>query len=80
MRKSNKEAPGQMHFIEVPFKCPMCGKEHSMMLFESDFDRYMQERSEGKPISLIFPDMSLKDREKFITGYCDDCQDLIFGK
>lgn len=63
----------------VTFECPMCGKQHSMLIEESEIERFYKERSEGKHIQDIFPSMSALDREKFITGYCDECQKMIFG-
>lgn len=79
MRKVVKEHPNQMHFIEVPFHCPMCGKDHSMLVFEDDFNAIMNRRATGKTINEVVPNMPKEDREKFLSGYCDDCQKLIFG-
>jgi hypothetical protein len=75
---SKEENYEQMHFTEILFICPMCGKEHSMFLEEEDANNYFKYRKE-KLIQDIFPDMSKTDREKFITGYCDECQKKIFG-
>lgn len=79
MKKNIKEPEGQTHFVEVEFRCPMCGKSHSMFVYEEDLLRLQRERAKGTYIQDIFPDMSSTDREKFITGYCDECQKLIFS-
>lgn len=80
MRKSIKEHPDQMHFLEVPFHCPICGKDHSILMFETDYYDYLKKRKSGMLIQECLPkDMDKVNREKFITGYCDDCQKLIFG-
>lgn len=79
MSKTVKETKGQTHFKEVFFKCPMCGKTHSMLLDEESALRYIIESDKGIHIQDIFPDMSPRDREKFITGYCDNCQKKLFG-
>ena len=65
--------------INVEFKCPMCGKKHyvsniSMSLVE----RVICRRQSGENIQDILKDYSPTDREKFITGYCEDCQKKIF--
>ena len=80
MPKKVKECEGQTHFVEMEFECPMCHKQHSIMLFEQDALDYHTKRANGYHIQDIFPDMSPRDREKFLTGYCDDCQKMIFGE
>lgn len=66
-------------FINIEFECPICGIEHSVKLTKEDFNRYIELRNQGKLIQDIFPNMSKVDREKFLSGYCEDCQKLIFG-
>lgn len=68
-------------YINVEFECPICGITHYLHHVEIDkYTRFINRRDTGEYIQDIFPDMSNKDREKFLTGYCDDCQDLIFGR
>ena len=66
--------------VVVEFECPMCEKPHYLRVPVSKLERFYNRRETGELIQDIFPDMSRQDREKFITGYCDDCQKLIFGE
>ena len=63
--------------FEVQGKCPMCGKvtvrtidatDEQMLAYQFGFDL----------VQNIFPDLSVEDREFLITGYCDDCQKVLF--
>ena len=66
--------------IDVEFECPMCGKSHFLENFPSSlFERVMNRRVTGEYIQDILKDYNPTDREKFITGYCEDCQKKIFG-
>lgn len=66
--------------ISVEFECPMCGKTHYLRVPASQLERFTKRRETGELIQDIFPNMSKQDREKFLTGYCDKCQKLIFGE
>lgn len=66
--------------VNVEFECPMCGITH--YIYEvpmSLVERVQNRRQTGEYIQDILKDYSPSDREKFITGYCDDCQKLMFG-
>lgn len=66
--------------INVEFECPMCGIRHYLYNIPiSKVERVRNRYETGEYIQSIFPDMKRSDREKFITGYCDDCQAKIFG-
>ena len=66
--------------IDVSFVCPMCGKEHFLKnIPETLLDRVENRRENGEYIQDILKDFSKFDREKFITGYCDKCQEQLFG-
>lgn len=57
--------------------CPFCKKQHCV---EIDDEKYKLLTSSHKPIQEIFPELSATEREKLITGLCEDCQKMIFGK
>lgn len=64
--------------IDVEFQCPMCGKIHVLKnIPESLVDRVYHRRENGELIQDILKDYKPWDREKFITGYCNDCQKLL---
>lgn len=67
--------------IDVEFKCPMCGNTHYMYEVPmSLIERIIYRRQSGERIQDILKDYNPTDREKFITGYCEDCQKKIFGE
>ena len=57
-------------------RCPMCGGVHFMevdeeKLYEYEFTRAL--------IQEVFPDLNPHEREFIKTGYCPECQELLFG-
>ena len=67
-------------YYKITFVCSLCGKEHVMYLEEADYEKYVEGQQNGEVIQHIFPDMNPCDREKFLSEFCEDCQNLIFGK
>ena len=61
--------------ITLTQTCPMCGNEHSI---EVDANALADYRAGGKLIQDCFPDLTPLEREFIKTGYCPDCQDLLF--
>lgn len=66
------------NIITIYFTCPICGKEHSLDISEELLDRIENRIENGEYIQDILVGYSRSDREKFITGYCDECQNEIF--
>ena len=67
--------------VNVEFVCPMCGITHYIYEMPMSLvERVQNRRQTGEYIQDILKDYSPSDREKFITGYCDDCQKKIFGE
>ena len=65
--------------IDIEFKCPMCGNKHYIHNVPMSLvERIIYRRQSGERIQDILKDYSPTDREKFITGYCEDCQKKIF--
>ena len=59
--------------------CPMCGRvlrkdlnitENQLLKYENSMDL----------IQNIFPNLNIKEREFIKTGYCYECQDVLFGE
>jgi len=65
--------------IDVKFTCPSCGKKHYLTMERDLFERVCDRRQTGEYIQDILKDYSPEEREKFITGYCEECQKEIFG-
>lgn len=64
--------------ITIDLYCPLCEKVHSL---EVDEDKYLQYQMLNRDcIQNIWPDASLIYREKIKSGYCDECQELLFSQ
>lgn len=65
--------------ITVIFVCPVCGKEHYLHNVPASLvERVEHRRENGEYIQDILKDYNPFDREKFISGCCDECQQIIF--
>lgn len=64
--------------IEITFQCPICGKKHYLTLTLEQAIHIYREYNNDAKIQDVVPELSASDREKFITGMCDECQELIF--
>ena len=56
-------------------RCPFCGTEHEVLV---DFDSYVNWLG-GELIQVAMPYLTPTEREQLISGFCIDCQDMIFG-
>lgn len=59
--------------------CPLCREIYKLQL--SDYERYQYENyifSDGY-IQEDMPTLNLVEREFILTGYCPECQKVIFG-
>ena len=55
--------------------CPMCGKAHTMNVDDESYFRYI----DGALIQDAFPEYNPMEREFVKSGYCPQCQSLLFG-
>lgn len=53
--------------------CPVCGKNHGIVLNGNQIRRIADFMKNNKSIQNEFPDLTPEQREFFITGICDDC-------
>ena len=60
--------------------CPMCGKTYFVKLTEVEYDQYKKYIAYGSLIQNALSNTSPTVREFLKTGYCPDCQKLLFGK
>ena len=67
-----------MEKITVKFVCPMCGKIH--YLRDVDLEKFLKYQNGEGLVQDLFPELNTTDREKLITGYCEECQDTIFAE
>jgi len=56
--------------------CPMCGKDSKLFV---DTDKYYHYMHSKELIQNVFPELNPAQREFIKTGYCSDCQKLIFN-
>lgn len=62
--------------VELIMTCPFCKKNHTVVVDESDYNRYYH----GVAAQDAFPYMSPTEREEIISGLCLKCQKEIFGE
>lgn len=56
--------------------CLFCGTQAS---YELDMDK-VQRWITGEHIQFVFPELSVADRERLISGTCSECFDKVFGE
>lgn len=59
------------------FQCPRCKKEYEDK--EIDEDKVLIYKLNRIRIQDLFPNLTVYQREYIITGYCKECQDIIFN-
>lgn len=65
--------------VEIDRQCPMCGNINTKE-FEVDDEKWTHFCCYGtKLIQEYFPDLSANEREFIKTGYCDNCQKILFA-
>lgn len=59
--------------------CPMCGAiaQKDLNITETQLFKY---ENSMELIQNIFPNLNKREREFIKLGYCDECQDDLFGK
>lgn len=65
---------------ELEITCPLCGKTTTIEMTKEEYDEMSLPRSVRRPVQTIFPDMPKDLREVLISGYCPECQKMIFGE
>ena len=60
-------------------ECPMCSKRYRMTLTKDEGMQFNKWAYEGLLIQDCFPSFNPMEREFIKTGYCPDCQLLLFG-
>lgn len=61
---------------EIITRCPICGKQHKVLVREEDWELY---NSPDRPhVQDIFPYLSPAERELLITGIDDECFNKMF--
>ena len=63
--------------MDVVRNCPMCGTTKAMRIKYEVYEEIMER---NRPIQDIVPDFNPTEREFLISGYCPDCQELLFGQ
>ena len=64
-----------MEMITFYNKCPWCGKEYTWDVPTDGYKKW----ENGALIQDAFPTLTATEREYFLTGYCADCQEKLFG-
>ena len=66
---------GSKDVFKIITYCPICGDENVVNVNRKELNVLIKD--EGH-IQDILPNHSREDREKLVTGYCDECQKKIF--
>lgn len=64
---------------ELRMFCPLCGDMYKIQLSEDEMIQYHNYQKNGGYIQNLFPTLTSVEREFIKTGYCPDCQEVIFG-
>ena len=59
--------------------CPMCGEEEMLCITEDEYERYERWANGEGLIQDMLPTLDPAEREFLMSGYCFDCQKLLFG-
>ena len=59
--------------------CPLCGYAYKLKLSKDEMERYNNYQKKGGYIQEELPTLNPVEREFIKTGYCPDCQEIIFG-
>ena len=62
--------------ISLIQECPMCGEQNKITMQKRQYEEL---HSRTKPIQEIFQEWNPMEREFVKSGYCPDCQELLFG-
>jgi hypothetical protein len=65
-----------MSKVSIVKICPVCEKVSQLSVDSDKYNQYMQRKD---LIQNVFPELNPAQREFIMTGYCSDCQHIIFG-
>lgn len=64
-------------YVTVTVFCPCCGKIHKVGNIKSE---QWKRWTNGDYAQNVFSNLPPLDREKLISGLCEDCQKQVFGE
>lgn len=64
---------------EVAQRCGICGRESRIKLTEDELEAYRGYLAGGQLIQECLPSLNRCEREFLKSGYCTDCQEMLFG-
>lgn len=62
-------------WITVPTKCPICASEKSIPVVSTDYKAWQN----GAFVQNAFPYLDDDNRERLVTGTCNECWDNMFA-
>ena len=68
-----------IHNNEVERQCGMCGQKSRIKLSERELEAYERYLKGDELIQDCLPTLNRVEREFLKSGYCTDCQELLFG-
>ena len=67
------------HMLSITKNCPMCSKDYTLVLSDAEAKQYMNYMCGDSLIQEALPEFNPAEREFIKSGYCEDCQKLLFG-
>lgn len=67
-----------MPFITTP-NCPGCGTHEVIEVTEAQAIEWKKPRGVRQPVQVVFPTLTVDQRERLITGLCGPCWDRTIG-
>ena len=64
---------------EVAQRCGICGRESRIKLTKDELEAYRGYLAGGQLIQECLPSLNRCEREFLKSGYCTDCQKILFG-
>lgn len=64
---------------EVVQRCDMCGRKSRIKLTDDELEAYRGYLAGGQLIQECLPSLNRCEREFLKSGYCTNCQEMLFG-
>lgn len=65
--------------MKIVATCPLCGETHYLDLIDDEFELFKLYEAGFGHIQDMLPMLNPTEREFLMTGYCPNCQKMLFG-
>ena len=74
------EAPSKDGGMDVTITCPLCGKTKDFHFSPEEYKRLIDFREHKALAQDTLYQLSIDDREMFVSGICSECWDSFFAE